>query len=139
MAFLGFCASWFSPFLSHGLCAIFASFSRLIHLFQAPLDSGLDSPLLCQPLDSRFPGLHFTVYALSNKQLHKLRNHPSMLSLARTFSDLAEIPSLEEDHASTSAHEMVIPEKSPKSSADKMHRACALKATRTWHPPETNF
>ena len=42
------------PSLIHGLCAIFASNSQLMHLFQAPLDTCLDSPLLCQPLSSRF-------------------------------------------------------------------------------------
>ena len=37
-----------------GLCAIFASNSRFMRLFQAALDTSLNSPLLCQPLSSRF-------------------------------------------------------------------------------------
>ena len=41
------------PSLIHGLCAIFASNSRYMRLFQAPLDTCLDSPVLCQPLSSR--------------------------------------------------------------------------------------
>ena len=43
-------ASLISPSLIHGLCAILASHSRSMRLFQAPLDS----PVLCQPLSSRF-------------------------------------------------------------------------------------
>ena len=51
--------SWFAL---HGLappqltvCAVFCSSnSRRMHLFQAPLDTCLDNPLLCQPLSSRF-------------------------------------------------------------------------------------
>ena len=46
--------SRFSPSLIHGLCAIFGSDSRFMRLFQAPLNTCLDSPLLCQPLSSRF-------------------------------------------------------------------------------------
>ena len=42
------------PSLIHGLCAIFASDSRLMRLFQAPLDTCLGSPFFCQPLSSRF-------------------------------------------------------------------------------------
>ena len=48
------CTSWFSPSPTHGLCAIFASNSRFMRLFPAPLDTCLDSPLLCQPLSSKF-------------------------------------------------------------------------------------
>ena len=46
--------SRFSPSLTHGLCTIFASHSRFMHPFQAPLDTCLGSPILCQPLSSRF-------------------------------------------------------------------------------------
>ena len=51
--------SWFAlhgkrPSLIHGLCAIFAFTSLFMGIFQAPLDTCLDSPLLCQPLSSRF-------------------------------------------------------------------------------------
>ena len=42
------------PPLIPGLCAILAANSRFMHLFQAALDTCLDSPLLCQPLNSRF-------------------------------------------------------------------------------------
>ena len=48
------CTSRFNPSLIHGLCAILAFNSRFMRLFQAPLDTCLDSPLLCQPLSSRF-------------------------------------------------------------------------------------
>ena len=50
----GFCTSRFSPSLIHWLCAFFASNSRFMRLFQAALDTSLDSPLLCLPLSSRF-------------------------------------------------------------------------------------
>ena len=40
------CTSRFSPSLIHGLCAIFASNLRFMRLFQAPLDTCLDSPFL---------------------------------------------------------------------------------------------
>ena len=43
-----------APSLIHGLCAIFASDSRFVRLFQAPLDTGLNKPPLGQPLSSRF-------------------------------------------------------------------------------------
>ena len=46
--------SRFSLFLMHSWCAIFASKSRLRCLFQAALDTYLNSPLLCHPLSSRF-------------------------------------------------------------------------------------
>ena len=54
------CTSRFSPCLFHGLCAFFVSNSWFMRLFQAPLDTCLDSPLLCQPLSSRVAlhGLH---------------------------------------------------------------------------------
>ena len=42
------------PSLIHGLCAFFASNSRFMSLFQAALDTCLDSPLFYQPLSSRF-------------------------------------------------------------------------------------
>ena len=42
------------PSLIHGLCAFFASNSRFMRLFQAALDTCLDSPFFCQPLSSRF-------------------------------------------------------------------------------------
>ena len=47
------------PSLIHGLCAFFASNSRFMRLFQAALDTCLDSPFL--PVH----GLHFTVRAPS--------------------------------------------------------------------------
>ena len=52
----------FNPSLIHGLCAIFASNSQFMRLFQAPLDTCLDSPLLASV---SVHGLHFTVYAPS--------------------------------------------------------------------------
>ena len=48
--------------LIHGLCAIFASNSRFMRLFQAALDTCLDSPFF-ESLSVH--GLHFTVYAPS--------------------------------------------------------------------------
>ena len=48
------CTSRFSPSLIHGLCEMFASTSRFMRLFQPALDTCLDSPLLCQPLNSWF-------------------------------------------------------------------------------------
>ena len=54
--------SRFSPSLIHGLCAFFASNSRFFHLFQAPLDTPLDSPFSAT---LSVHGLHFTVCALS--------------------------------------------------------------------------
>ena len=50
------------PSLIHGLCAIFASNSRFMRLFQAALDTCLDSPFLAS---LSVHGLHFTVYAAS--------------------------------------------------------------------------
>ena len=46
------------PSLIHGLCAIFASNSRFMRLFRAPLDTPLDSPFSATP---SVHGLHFTV------------------------------------------------------------------------------
>ena len=46
------------------MCAILASNSLDVSLVQAPLDTSLGSPFLCQPLSSR---LHFTVDAPSIK------------------------------------------------------------------------
>ena len=54
--------SRFSPSLIHCLCAIFASNSRFMRLFQAPFDTSLDSPLLAR---LSVHGLHFTVHAPS--------------------------------------------------------------------------
>ena len=51
------------PSQIHGLCASFASNSRFMRLFQAALDTCLDSPLLAS---LSVHGLHFTVYAASN-------------------------------------------------------------------------
>ena len=51
----------------HGLCAIFPSNSRFMRLFQARLDTCLDSLLLCQPLSSRF-ALH-SLRALETKTI----------------------------------------------------------------------
>ena len=50
------------PSLIHGLCAIIASNSRLMRLFQAPLDTCLVSPFFAS---LSVHGLHFTVYAAS--------------------------------------------------------------------------
>ena len=52
------------PSLIHGLCAFFASNSRFMRLFQAPLDTCLDSPFLAS---LSVHVLHFTVYAPSRK------------------------------------------------------------------------
>ena len=54
-----------APSLIHALCAIFASNSRFMRLFQAPLrlDTCLDSPFFAS---LSIHGLHFTVYAPSN-------------------------------------------------------------------------
>ena len=57
------CTSRFSPSLSHGLCAFFASNSRFMRLFWAALDTCLDSLFLAS---LSVHGLHFTVYAPSN-------------------------------------------------------------------------
>ena len=54
--------SQFSPSLIHGLCAFFASNSRFMRLFQAALDTPLDS-LFSATLSVH--GLHFTVCAPS--------------------------------------------------------------------------
>ena len=58
-----FAPSRFSPSLIHGLCAFFASNSRFMRLFQAGLDTCLDSPFSAT---LSVHGLHFTVYAPSN-------------------------------------------------------------------------
>ena len=58
------------PPLIHGLCAFFASNSRFLHLFQAALDTCLDSPLFTS---LSVHGLHFTVYAPS-KRGHAFRS-----------------------------------------------------------------
>ena len=50
------------PSLIHGLCAFFASNSRFMRLFQAALDTCLDSPFFAS---LSVHGLHFTVYAPS--------------------------------------------------------------------------
>ena len=50
--------------LHDGLCAIFASNSRLMRLFQAVLDTCLDSPFFAS---LSLHGLHFTVYAPSGQ------------------------------------------------------------------------
>ena len=46
------------PSLIHGLCAFFASNSRFMRLFQAPLDTPLDSPFSAT---LSVHGLHFTL------------------------------------------------------------------------------
>ena len=49
------CTSRFSPSLIQGLCALFASNSRFMRLFQAALDTPLDSPFSASlSLSSRF-------------------------------------------------------------------------------------
>ena len=49
------CNSRLSPFLIHGFCGIIRPLMHgLCAFFQAALDTCLDSPLLCQPLSSRF-------------------------------------------------------------------------------------
>ena len=58
------CTSRFSPSLIHGLCAFFASNSRFMRLFQAALDTPLDSPFSAI---LSVHGLHFTVCAPSKK------------------------------------------------------------------------
>ena len=63
-AFCTVCISRFSPSLIHGLCAIFASNSRFMSHFQAPLDTCLDNPLLANLSVHDF---HFTVYAPPNR------------------------------------------------------------------------
>ena len=50
------------PALIRGLCAFFASNSRFVRLFQAALDTCLDSPFFAS---LSVHGLHFTVYAPS--------------------------------------------------------------------------
>ena len=57
-----FFPSRFSPSLIHGLCAFFASNSRFMRLFQAALDTPLDSPFSAT---LSVHGLHFTVCAPS--------------------------------------------------------------------------
>ena len=53
------------PSLIHGLCAIFASNSRFMRLFQAALDTCHDSPFFaCLSVH----GLHFTVNAPLDSQ-----------------------------------------------------------------------
>ena len=42
------------PSLIHGLCAMLAFDSRFYSPVSGPLETCLDSPLLCQPLSSRF-------------------------------------------------------------------------------------
>ena len=58
------CSSLFSTFLIHDLCAIFASNSRFVRLFQAALDTCLGSPFFAS---LSVHGLHFTVYAPSTR------------------------------------------------------------------------
>ena len=52
-----------APSLIHGLCAFFASNSRFMRLFQAALDTPLDSPFSAT---LSVHGLHFMVCAPSN-------------------------------------------------------------------------
>ena len=52
----------FNPSLIHGLCAFFASNSRFMRLFQAALDTPLDSPFSAT---LSVHSLHFTVCAPS--------------------------------------------------------------------------
>ena len=52
------------PSLIHGLCAFFASNSRFMRLFQAALDTCLDSPFSAS---LSVHGLHFTVYTPSSR------------------------------------------------------------------------
>ena len=52
-----------APFLIHGLCPFFASNSRFMRLFQAALNTPLDSPFSAS---LSIHGLHFTVCAPSN-------------------------------------------------------------------------
>ena len=49
-----FALQGFSPSLIHGLCAIFASNSRFMHLLPGPSRHLSRQPFLCQPLNSRF-------------------------------------------------------------------------------------
>ena len=55
------------PSLIHGLCAFFASNSRFMRLFQAALDTPLNSPFSAT---LSVHGLHFTVCAPSNLGAH---------------------------------------------------------------------
>ena len=56
------CTSRFRPFLIYGLCTMFASNSRIVRLFQAALDTCLNSPFFAS---LSVHGLDFTVYAPS--------------------------------------------------------------------------
>ena len=60
--------SRFSSSLIRGWCAIFISNSRFMRLFQVALNTSLDSPLVCQPLSSRFAlhGLHTLEFSREN-------------------------------------------------------------------------
>ena len=84
------CTSRFIPSLIHGVCAIFASNSRFMRLFQAPLDTCLDSPLLCQPLTvctSRFARLCTVkdlsrLFGLSSRLLFPISSGSSLRGVA---------------------------------------------------------
>ena len=79
------CASWFSPSLIHGLCALFVPNSRFMRLVQAALDTPLDSPVSAT---LSVHGLHFTVCAHSiNAQswlFYREMDCPAQWSLATT-------------------------------------------------------
>ena len=84
------CTSRFSPSLIHGLCAFFASNSRFMRLFQAALDTRLDSPFSAT---LSVHGLHFTFCAPSINlksrkartslfnQVSPLKNNPVIVTL----------------------------------------------------------
>ena len=74
------------PSLIHGLCACFASNSRFMRLFQAALDTCLDSPFSAT---LSVHGLHFTVCAPSNTPSHSI---PPLDSLLKTSLLVAERP-----------------------------------------------
>ena len=65
------------PSLIHGLCAFFASNSRFMRLFQAALDTPLDSPFFTS---LSVHGLHFTVYAPSIHLLRRSLQGPTEIS-----------------------------------------------------------
>ena len=78
-----------APSLIHGLRTFFASNSRFRHLFQAPLDTPLDSPFSAT---LSVHGLHFTVCAPSNSRvspddygdvLRPARRHCTVMQLLR--------------------------------------------------------
>ena len=88
------CTSWFGPSQIHGLCAILALNSRSLRLFQAPLDTCLDSPFCAA---CSIHGLPFTVCAPSKIHATSWTRQRRWAANARLLRNVAILGSAKTD------------------------------------------